>query len=234
MEVSSQSWRQGYSSTNKSNEAREPSSTKTRRRRPQTKQVDPVSKVDLENIMQELQQLKKIWLGQEADQDMDSNPLSVAIQAEVVPATLRVPKEKFNGMIDLTDYVATFESHMNLYGATDAIKCRAFLATFKGVALTWYNSLSTQSITNFKHFKKLFVGPFMANKRRPKKMANLWSITQGKGETVERYTKRFTIAYSCMANLDEDFSIQAYIAGVLSCTVYAIHQITNNLCSYNC
>ena len=54
----------------------------------------------------------------------------------------------------------------------------------------------------------------MANKRRPKKMTSLWSITQGLNETLERYTKRFTAAYSCVTIPNEEFAIQAYVAGV--------------------
>ena len=52
----------------------------------------------------------------------------------------------------------------------------------------------------------------MANKRRPKKITSLWSITQGPNKTLESYTKRFTTAYFCVAKLDEDFAIQDYIA----------------------
>ena len=104
---------------------------------------------------------------------MDSNPLSLAIQAEIVPLTIRVPKEKFNGTTDPIDHVTAFESHMNLYGATNVAKCRAFSTTFRGVARSWYDSFTAQSITSFKYFKKLFIGHFMANKRRPKKITSL-------------------------------------------------------------
>ena len=54
----------------------------------------------------------------------------------------------------------------------------------------------------------------MTNKRRPKKITNLWSITQGQNETLKSYTKRFTTTYSYVEKPDEDFAIQAYIAGV--------------------
>ena len=65
---------------------------------------------------------------------MDSNPLSLVIQAKMVPPTIRVPKEKFSGMSDPADHAVAFESHMDLYGATDDTKCQAFSTTFKGVA----------------------------------------------------------------------------------------------------
>ena len=54
----------------------------------------------------------------------------------------------------------------------------------------------------------------MANKRRPKKLTSLWSVTQGPNGTFESYIKRFIAAYSCVANPNEDFSIQAFMVGV--------------------
>ena len=54
---------------------------------------------------------------------MDNNPLLLAIQAKMVLLTLRVHKEKFSGTTDPTDHVTAFESHMDLYGVNDAIKC---------------------------------------------------------------------------------------------------------------
>ena len=54
----------------------------------------------------------------------------------------------------------------------------------------------------------------MSNKRRPKKLTSLWSITQGPNETFESYIARFTTTYSCVANLDKDFSIHAFTTGV--------------------
>ena len=56
----------------------------------------------------------------------------------------------------------------------------------------------------------------MANKRRPKKMTSLWSITQSPNETLESYTERFTTTYSCVANPNEDLAIQAFVAGIVN------------------
>ena len=84
--------------------------------------------------MKELQELKRVWIGQDPNQDTECNPLSLKIQAKIFSLTLKVPKEKFSEITDSTDHVVVFESHMDLYGVTDVVKCRSFLATFKGVA----------------------------------------------------------------------------------------------------
>ena len=84
--------------------------------------------------MQELQQLKKVRLGQDSNLEMESNPLSLAIQSYLISPAIRIPKEKFNETSDPTDHKAAFESRMDFYDASDATKCRAFSATFNGVA----------------------------------------------------------------------------------------------------
>ena len=82
--------------------------------------------------MLELQQLKKVRLGQDPDPDEENDLLSLLIQSDVISPTIRVPKERFNGITDPIDHATAFESHMDFYGASNAIKCRAFSATFRG------------------------------------------------------------------------------------------------------
>ena len=151
--------------------------------------------------------MKKVRLGQDPDLDVESNPLSLAIQSDMISPTIRIPKVKFSGTFDLTDHATAFESRMDFYGASDATKCRTFSTTFTGVAWSWYDSLTAQSITSFKCFKKLFIGNFMANKKRPKNMTSLWSVTQDANETLESYTKRFTATYSCVTNPNKELTI---------------------------
>ena len=69
--------------------------------------------------MQELQQLKKVRLGQDADSEMESNPLSLAIQSDPISPAIRIPKEKFDGTSDPVDHAEAFESRMDFYGASD-------------------------------------------------------------------------------------------------------------------
>ena len=45
-------------------------------------------------------------------------------------------------------------------------------------------------------------------------MTSLWLIIQGQNETLDSYIERFTTVDSCVAKPDEEFAIQAYIAGL--------------------
>ena len=62
-------------------------------------------------------------IGQDLDQDTNSNIFSLKIQVEIVSLTLRVLKEKFCRTTNPIDHVFTFQSPMDFYGAIDAIKC---------------------------------------------------------------------------------------------------------------
>ena len=62
-QASSESWRPRYSSTERLSEISEPSPIESRRRKSQADQVNHATKAELENVMRELQQLKKVRLG---------------------------------------------------------------------------------------------------------------------------------------------------------------------------
>ena len=120
--------------------------------------------------MRELQQLKKVLLGQDLDPDVENNPLSLAIQSDMISPAIQVPKERFSETSDPADHAAALESHMDFYGTSDATKCRAFSATFREVTRSWYDSFLAQSITSFKYFKKLFIGNFMCHNGFPSRL----------------------------------------------------------------
>ena len=72
-------WQLAYSYTNQSNKASAPSSTLSRKRKFEASRLDPDTKRNLENIMQDLQELKRVRRDQDPDQDTHSNPLSLRI-----------------------------------------------------------------------------------------------------------------------------------------------------------
>ena len=118
------------------------------KRRNDTSRKDKDHQRDLEQVIKEVQELKKVRKNSEADQDIDSDPLSLEIRSAVIPPSHRVPKEKYSGTTDPTDHVACFESTLDLYGTSDAIKCRMFPATLIGMARSWYGSLPPNQLAD--------------------------------------------------------------------------------------
>ena len=209
-------------SSSRSNDPTRSSSQKNKspassiKRRNETSQKDRDQKRDLAQVIQEVQELKKIQKTSDSDPEIDNNPLSLEIRSAVIPPSHRVPKEKYSGATDPADHVACFESILDLYGTSDAIKCRMFPATLIGMARSWYGSLPSQSISRFRQLRELFVGQFLANKREAKTLASLYSMTQGPSESLRSYIKRFTTAYVEVGEPNESCAIEAFRAGVSS------------------
>jgi len=57
--------------------------------------------------------------------------------------------ERYHGITNPIEHLDAFLTQENLYTNDDAIMCRAFPTSLKGVALTWYGGLPPRSINNF-------------------------------------------------------------------------------------
>ena len=57
--------------------------------------------------------------------------------------------EQYNGTTDPDEHMDAFLTKVNLWTNDDAILCRVFPTSLKGVALTWYGGLPPRSIDSF-------------------------------------------------------------------------------------
>ena len=64
--------------------------------------------------MEELLEMKKVRRDQSINQETDSNPLSLEIQEKMVPPSLRVPKEKYDGTPNPSDHIFCFQTTLGL------------------------------------------------------------------------------------------------------------------------
>ena len=77
-------------------------------------------------------------------------PFSQMIMQELIPPNFKLPQfESYNGTLDPIDHLKAFQTMMLLHGAPDAILCRAFPFTLKGVARNWYSTLKPGTIFSF-------------------------------------------------------------------------------------
>ena len=68
------------------------------------------------------------------------SPFSAEIQKEVLPLNVRQPHlEQYEGMTDPEDHLAYFLNTLQLYNFSDAIMCKLFTSSLKGVARSWFN-----------------------------------------------------------------------------------------------
>ena len=89
------------------------------------------------------------------------------------------------------DHLGLHKSLMMLQGHSDEVMYKAFSATLKGSARSWYRNLSLRSIDSFDNLSKLFVTNFMSYRGRQKNSSHLFTVHQKETESLKDYVKRF-------------------------------------------
>lgn len=100
-----------------------------------------------------------------------------------------------------------------LYGHRDAILCKVFLRSLKGVALKWFGELSPNTISSYANIVRLFITHFVSYQIARKKAHNMLSLTQEPNETLEKFIKRLKkrIDVEC---IEEPIIVETFIRGV--------------------
>lgn len=80
---------------------------------------------------------------------------------------------------------------MAIIGASDLLKCKLMVGTFKEGALRWYMSLSRFSIINYQDLTKKMVQHFLASKHKKVSSISLFNIRQRHVEFLREYMARF-------------------------------------------
>ncbi|XP_025648000.1 uncharacterized protein [Arachis hypogaea] len=125
---------------------------------------------------------------------------------------------------------------MNLEGAADAVRCRAFPVTLAGLAIKWFNALPNGSITGFHDISRKFMAQFTTRITKAKHPISLLGVTQKQDESTRKYLDRFndecltvdgltdSVASLCLTNglMNEDFRKH-----LTTKPVWTMHEIQN-------
>ncbi|MCI46252.1 hypothetical protein A2U01_0067492, partial [Trifolium medium] len=95
--------------------------------------------------------------------------------------------ETYDGSTDPDEHVEHIDTILDYFQARRPIKCKLFVLTLKGAALTWFKGLEDNSIDSWEELNKAFSSHFTARKRQPKTMASFSNILQGKDESLRDY-----------------------------------------------
>ncbi|XP_057981170.1 uncharacterized protein LOC131166600 [Malania oleifera] len=117
--------------------------------------------------------------------------------------------ERYEGLSDPIDHLDIFRVLMQLQGAPDAIMCRVFVATLKGSARNWYQTLRPGSIGSFLEMEQLFTNHFLSSRRIVRTSAHLMSMVQGEREMLKKFMHRFNTATLEIHNLDMGVALAA-------------------------
>ncbi|XP_072087190.1 uncharacterized protein [Arachis hypogaea] len=123
---------------------------------------------------------------------MGATPFIERILRAKLPKGFDKPTDmKYDGTKDPQEHLTTFEARMNLEGAADAVRCRAFPVTLAGPAIKWFNALPNGSIAFFHDVTRKFMAQFTTRITKAKHPISLLGITQKQDESTRKYLDRF-------------------------------------------
>jgi len=93
--------------------------------------------------------------------------------------------EPFDGTTNRDDHLDVYQAQMYVQDVDDAMCCRYFPATLRGIAQKWFNGLPSGSITSFLQLAELFSTHFVEGKRERKTSIHIAKIRQAKGEDLK-------------------------------------------------
>ncbi|XP_072076812.1 uncharacterized protein [Arachis hypogaea] len=123
---------------------------------------------------------------------MGATPFTERILKAKLPKGFTKPMDmKYDGTKDPQEHLTAFEARMNLEGAADAVRCRAFPVTLAGPANKWFNALPNWSITGFHDISQKFMAQFTTRITKAKHPISLLGITQRQDESTRKYLDCF-------------------------------------------
>ncbi|RYR49617.1 hypothetical protein Ahy_A07g036139 [Arachis hypogaea] len=168
---------------------------------------------------------------------MGATPFTEGILRAKLPRGFDKPTDmKYDGTKDPQEHLTAFEARMNLEGASDAVRCRAFPVTLAGPAIKWFNALPNGSITSFHDITRKFIAQFTTRITKAKHPISLLGVTQKQEESTRKYLDRFndecltidgltdSVASLCLTNglMNEDFRKH-----LTTKPVWTMHEIQN-------
>ncbi|XP_057484602.1 uncharacterized protein LOC130770973 [Actinidia eriantha] len=123
-------------------------------------------------------------------------PFTERILRARVSSRFKLPTQLgiYEGKTDPMDHLDSYKSLMLLQGCSDEVMCKAFSATLKGSARSWFRKLLPGTVDSFGDLSRLFVANFMSCRIRQKNASHLFTIHQKETERLKDYVKRFNQA----------------------------------------
>ncbi|XP_057480507.1 uncharacterized protein LOC130767613 [Actinidia eriantha] len=112
------------------------------------------------------------------------------------------------------DHLDSYKSLMLLQGCSDKVMYKAFFATLKGSARSWFRKLPSGTIDSFGDLSRLFVANFMSCRIRQKNASHLFTIHQKETERLKDYVKRFNQAILEFDDPSDKVVIMAMMEGL--------------------
>ncbi|GFY87765.1 hypothetical protein Acr_05g0014040 [Actinidia rufa] len=96
----------------------------------------------------------------------------------------------YEGKTDPMDHLDSYKSLISLQGCSDEVMCKAFSATLKGPARSWFRKLSPGTVDSFGELSRLFVANFMSCRKPTKECFPPVHRSPKRNRELERFRLR--------------------------------------------
>ncbi|GFS29058.1 hypothetical protein Acr_00g0005170 [Actinidia rufa] len=186
-------------------------------------QVCPYVKgVPLRNLVKRDPELDAINTGTNAPITVDAlvrqtdPPFTERVLRTRISSKFKLPTQLgiYEGKTDPMDHLDSYKSLMSLQGCSDEVMCKAFSATLKGPARSWFRKLSPGTVDSFGELSRLFVANFMSCRNRQKNASHLFTVHQKETESLKDFMKRFNQAVLDVEDPSDKVIIMAMMEGL--------------------
>ncbi|GFS33070.1 hypothetical protein Acr_00g0026170 [Actinidia rufa] len=143
-------------------------------------------------------------------------PFTERIMRTRVSSKFKLPTQlrAYVGRTDPMYHLHSYKSLMSLHGYSNEVMCKAFPATIKGSARTWFRKLPLGTIDSFGNLSKLFVANFISCRDRQKNASHPFIVHQKEAKSLKDYIKRFNQAVLEVEYPSDKIVIMAMMEGL--------------------
>lgn len=112
--------------------------------------------------------------------------------------------DRYDGSTDPDEHIDVYTIDIGLFTTSEAIMCRVFPNSLKGMALSWFTKLPPYSVDSFKTLVNLFTTQFATSRPHYLTSIALVNICQGRGESLRTFMDRFNQVALQIRNLNSE------------------------------
>lgn len=120
--------------------------------------------------------------------------IGIEIVVVGLPSEFKVPKEVFKRRRDPRPHLMQYNDYMNILGAQDSMKYKAFSMTLKGSTKGWYFSFPQAPIKTLTQLGQLFLRRFYTHKIIMSTPIDLMLVKHKEAESLQQSIKCFHVA----------------------------------------
>lgn len=120
----------------------------------------------------------------------------------------------FEGRTDPSEFLRVYETAIEAAGGDDSTKAKSITLALKGVALTWFFTITPRSVYAWEQLRDLVRNNFQGNYAEPKDAGHLFAVKQAPGETLRSFFRKFAEVKCQVGDVNETTVINAATCGL--------------------